>query len=77
VNGILGNPKEDGLREMLLLKLSNLLKKTICCLIFVVPMATANPVLNGVASGNVSVSQTATTTQVNQSSSKAIINWNS
>ena len=37
----------------------------------------ANPVLNNVASGNVSITQTGTTTVVNQSSQKAIINWNS
>ena len=37
----------------------------------------ANPVLDHVASGNVTVSQTATTTQVNQASDQAIIHWNS
>lgn len=37
----------------------------------------ANPVLNNVASGNVSIQQTPNTTVVNQSSQKAILNWNS
>src|SRR3990167_8448651 len=37
----------------------------------------ANPVLDHVASGDVTVSQTATTTEVNQASDQAIIHWNS
>src|ERR1700758_4826457 len=37
----------------------------------------ANPVLSGVASGNVAVTQTPNSTTVNQSSQQAIINWNS
>src|SRR3990167_4669731 len=37
----------------------------------------ANPVLDHIASGDVSVSQTASTTQVNQSSQQAILQWQS
>jgi len=37
----------------------------------------ANPVLNNIGAGNVTVSQTPDTTVVNQSSQKAILNWNS
>src|SRR3990167_7933491 len=37
----------------------------------------ANPVLDHVSSGNVTIQQTATTTQVNQASDQAIIHWNS
>lgn len=37
----------------------------------------ANPALNNVAHGDVTVQQTQTTTTVNQASQKAIINWNS
>src|SRR3990167_2351956 len=37
----------------------------------------ANPVLDHVSSGNVTIQQTATTTQVNQASQEAIIHWNS
>lgn len=37
----------------------------------------ANPVVNNVASGNVTIEQTPTTTTVNQASQKAIINWQS
>lgn len=37
----------------------------------------ANPVLDNVAAGNVSVQQTATTTTVNQASQQAILNWRS
>lgn len=37
----------------------------------------ANPVLNNVANGNVSIQQTAATTTVNQASHNAIINWHS
>src|SRR6185312_4890470 len=39
--------------------------------------ALANPVLNNVASGNVTIQPTPTTTQVNQTSGKAILNWQS
>src|ERR1700733_1320374 len=37
----------------------------------------ANPSLNSIASANVTVQQTATTTEVNQGPQTAIINWNS
>ena len=37
----------------------------------------ANPVVNNVASGNVNIQQTTTTTTINQSSKQAIINWQS
>src|SRR5579871_6670763 len=37
----------------------------------------ANPVLNNVASGNVSVSQSSNTVTVNQASQQAILNWHS
>src|SRR3990167_6282657 len=37
----------------------------------------ANPVIDNVAAGQVSIEQTQTTTTVNQSSQKAIINWQS
>ncbi len=37
----------------------------------------ANPVVGNIASGNVSIQQTSTTTTVNQSSPQAIINWQS
>lgn len=39
--------------------------------------AYGNPVLNNVSSGNVTIQQTPSTTTVNQSSQKAIINWQS
>ncbi|HEU5280609.1 MAG TPA: autotransporter-associated beta strand repeat-containing protein, partial [Gammaproteobacteria bacterium] len=39
--------------------------------------AYSNPILDNVASGNVTVQQTGTTTTVNQTSQKAILNWNS
>jgi filamentous hemagglutinin family protein len=45
--------------------------------VFFVSIAYSNPSLNNVESGNVAVSQTATTTTVNQGSQQAIINWNS
>jgi filamentous hemagglutinin family protein len=37
----------------------------------------ANPVLDHIASGGASVQQTSTTTTINQTSQKAILNWNS
>ncbi len=37
----------------------------------------ANPVLNGVTAGNVSITQTPSTTQVQQSSQQAVIEWRS
>lgn len=37
----------------------------------------ANPVLNNISAGNVSIQQTGNTTNINQQSSKAVINWNS
>jgi hypothetical protein len=40
-------------------------------------VAYSNPVLDNVAAGNVSVTQSPTTTVVNQTSQQAIINWNS
>lgn len=40
-------------------------------------IAIANPVLDNVAAGDVNVQQTAATTQVNQNSQQAIINWQS
>src|SRR5579883_205620 len=40
-------------------------------------MVMANPVLDHVAAGNVSIDQSANTTTINQSSQKAIINWQS
>jgi hypothetical protein len=45
--------------------------------VFFVNIAYSNPSLDNVAAGNVTVSQTATTTTVNQASQQAIINWNS
>jgi filamentous hemagglutinin family protein len=39
--------------------------------------ALANPVVNNVASGQVSIQQTPSTTTINQGSQKAIINWQS
>lgn len=45
--------------------------------IAVVGVTYSNPVLNSVASGNVSVTQSANNTIVNQSSQQAIIQWNS
>jgi hypothetical protein len=39
--------------------------------------ALANPVLNSVTSGNVTVQQNGNTTTVNQSTQQAIIQWNS
>jgi len=40
-------------------------------------IALANPVLNNIGSGNVSVHQSPSTTVINQSSPKAILNWKS
>src|SRR3990167_2939916 len=45
--------------------------------VWMVECAFANPVLEGVASGDATVPQTATPTQVNQASQQAIINWHS
>src|SRR3990167_8722612 len=49
----------------------------LCVTIFFTTSTFANPVLDNVAAGNVSIQQTQTTTTVNQSSQKAIINWQS
>ncbi|MDR3476666.1 MAG: filamentous hemagglutinin N-terminal domain-containing protein [Gammaproteobacteria bacterium] len=45
--------------------------------LLVVNLAYANPVLNNVAAGNVAITHAGSTTTINQSSQKAIINWNS
>src|SRR5579883_959652 len=47
-----------------------------CTLLFI-STAYANPVLNNVAAGNVSVQQSPGNTQINQTSQQAILNWNS
>ncbi|MHB1949419.1 MAG: beta strand repeat-containing protein [Gammaproteobacteria bacterium] len=46
------------------------------CLFFM-SLAQANPVLHDVASGNVTVQQSNNSTQINQTSQTAIMNWNS
>ena len=43
----------------------------------IIGLANANPILNNIASGNVSVVQSSTTTQINQTSQQGIINWHS
>ncbi|MHB1947104.1 MAG: filamentous hemagglutinin N-terminal domain-containing protein, partial [Gammaproteobacteria bacterium] len=55
------------------------IKRTLVFLgtIILIGVANANPVLNNVASGNVTVQQSTGVTQVNQSSQQAIINWKS
>ncbi|RDI40051.1 two-partner secretion domain-containing protein, partial [Aquicella lusitana] len=45
--------------------------------VFLTSVVAANPVLDNVASGNVSVQQSPNSTVINQSSQKAIINWRS
>jgi filamentous hemagglutinin family protein len=54
-------------------------KKSLVALftILIASSAYSNPALNSVVSGNVSITQTPTTTTVSQSSEQAIINWNS
>src|SRR5579883_919101 len=47
------------------------------CSIFFTTMSYANPVVDNVAAGNVSIQQTSNSTTINQSSQKAIINWQS
>src|SRR5579883_2181126 len=47
------------------------------CSIFFTTMPYANPVVDNVAAGNVAIQQTSNSTTINQSSQKAIINWQS
>jgi filamentous hemagglutinin family protein len=54
--------------------------RQLCVFLFTMAMVTAgysNPVLDNVAAGNVSVTQSTNSTVVNQASQQAIINWNS
>src|SRR5579883_1996909 len=56
------------------------IKKTLVLfgtILFIGTAANANPVLNNVAAGNVSVQQSPGNTQINQTSQQAILNWNS
>jgi len=59
--------------------LNIILKKsfTFFCAVMMVNVAYANPEISGVASGNVSITQSNTTTQINQSSQQAILDWKS
>jgi len=59
--------------------LKNSVKYSICFLVtfFFSAFAFANPVLNHIVSGNVSVSQSTGSTVINQSTQKGIISWNS
>ncbi|MDR3476673.1 MAG: hypothetical protein P4M14_01415, partial [Gammaproteobacteria bacterium] len=55
--------------------LKRLLSFVLSCMVMTV--VNANPSFNSVTSGNVVVTQTPTTTQIQQGSNKAILQWNS
>ena len=71
--------KNHRLITKLTTKIKNSLDKflVLSLTLVMVSVAYGNPQLNSVTSGNVSVSQSGNTTTVNQSSDKAIIEWNS
>jgi filamentous hemagglutinin family protein len=73
------NKYHNRITNLLRQKVKPLLGKlfVLSCTVVMVSVASANPQLNSVTSGKVTVSQSGTTTTINQSTQHAIIQWNS